>query len=119
MDSCATAISFALQYGVPLQLLVDKFSHMRFEPSGFTKNPQIPYAKSIVDYLFRWMASKFLDEEAKREVGIIEPEKTLSAKSEAGPVVIAAKPSLRDAKDGGIRTALINQSAPPPTPHSA
>ncbi len=83
MDSFATAISFALQYGVPLQFLVDKFSHMRFEPSGFTKNPQIPYAKSIVDYLFRWMASKFLDEEAKREVGIIESEKTLSAKSDA------------------------------------
>ncbi len=82
MDSFATAISFALQYGVPLQFLVDKFSHMRFEPSGFTKNPQIPYAKSIVDYLFRWMASKFLDEEAKREVGIIESEKTLSAKSD-------------------------------------
>ena len=80
MDSFATAISFALQYGVPLQFLVDKFSHMRFEPSGFTKNPQIPYAKSIVDYLFRWMASKFLDEEAKREVGIIESEKSLSAK---------------------------------------
>ena len=51
MDSFATAISYALQYGVPLQFLVDKFAHMRFEPSGFTKNPQIPYAKSIVDYL--------------------------------------------------------------------
>ena len=65
MDSFATAISYALQYGVPLQFLVDKFAHMRFEPSGFTKNPQIPYAKSIIDYLFRWMASKFLDEEAQ------------------------------------------------------
>ncbi|MHB8384732.1 MAG: vitamin B12-dependent ribonucleotide reductase, partial [Candidatus Binataceae bacterium] len=59
MDSFATAISYALQYGMPLQFLVDKFAHIRFEPSGFTKNPQIPYAKSIVDYLFRWMASKF------------------------------------------------------------
>ena len=65
MDSFATAISYALQYGVPLQFLVDKFAHMRFEPSGFTKNPQIPYAKSIIDYLFRWMASKFLDEQAQ------------------------------------------------------
>ena len=65
MDAFATAISYALQYGVPLQFLVDKFAHMRFEPSGFTKNPQIPYAKSIVDYLFRWMASKFLDEQAR------------------------------------------------------
>ena len=71
MDSFATAISYALQYGVPLQFLVDKFAHMRFEPSGFTKNPQIPYAKSIVDYLFRWLASKFLDEQARQEVGII------------------------------------------------
>ena len=116
MDSFATAISFALQYGVPLQFLVDKFSHMRFEPSGFSKNPQIPYAKSIVDYLFRWMASKFLDEEAKREVGIIESEKTLSAKSEAGPVVMAPVASLRDGKDGGIRQAFINQADAPPCP---
>ena len=116
MDSFATAISFALQYGVPLQFLVDKFSHMRFEPSGFSKNPQIPYAKSIVDYLFRWMASKFLDEEAKREVGIIESEKTLSAKSEAGPVVMAPIASLRDGKDGGIRQAFINQADAPPCP---
>ena len=116
MDSFATAISFALQYGVPLQFLVDKFSHMRFEPSGFTKNPQIPYAKSIVDYLFRWMASKFLDEEAKREVGIIESEKSLSAKLEAGPVVMAPVASLRDGKDGGIRQAFINQADAPPCP---
>ena len=121
MDSFATAISFALQYGVPLQFLVDKFSHMRFEPSGFTKNPQIPYAKSIVDYLFRWMASKFLDEEAKREVGIIESEKTLSAKSEAAhapvaTVAMAPIASLRDGKDGGIRQAFINQADAPPCP---
>ena len=116
MDSFATAISFALQYGVPLQFLVDKFSHMRFEPSGFTKNPQIPYAKSIVDYLFRWMASKFLDEEAKREVGIIETEKSLTAKSEVAHVAMAPVASLRDGKDGGIRQAFINQADAPPCP---
>src|SRR5574341_663709 len=61
MDSFATAISMAFQYGVPLRVLVDKFSHMRFEPSGFTKNPDIPMAKSIMDYIFRWLATKFLD----------------------------------------------------------
>ncbi len=118
MDSFATAISFALQYGVPLQFLVDKFSHMRFEPSGFSKNPQIPYAKSIVDYLFRWMASKFLDEEAKREVGIIESEKPLSAKSDMPIAMVAMAPvaSLRDGKDGGIRQAFINQADAPPCP---
>jgi ribonucleoside-diphosphate reductase alpha chain len=60
MDSFATAISFALQYGVPLKFLVDKFSHVRFEPSGWTGNPQVPYAKSIMDYIFRWLAAKFL-----------------------------------------------------------
>ena len=61
MDCFATAVSLALQYGVPLHVLVDKFSHVRFEPSGMTKNPDVRFAKSIVDYIFRWMASKFLD----------------------------------------------------------
>jgi ribonucleoside-diphosphate reductase alpha chain len=60
MDSFATAISLALQYGVPLQTLVDKFSHMRFEPSGVTNNPDVRFAKSIMDYIFRWLGSKFL-----------------------------------------------------------
>jgi ribonucleoside-diphosphate reductase alpha chain len=61
MDAFATSISMALQYGVPLEALVEKFSHVRFEPSGFTKNSQVPYAKSITDYIFRWLATKFLD----------------------------------------------------------
>ncbi len=64
-DAFAQAVSYALQYGVPLQDLVDKFSHVRFEPSGMTKNPEIRFAKSIVDYIFRWMAAKFLSEEAQ------------------------------------------------------
>ena len=72
MDSFATAISMALQYGVPLRVLVDKFSHMRFEPSGFTKNANIPMAKSIMDYIFRWLATKFLDRKAQQEVGVVK-----------------------------------------------
>jgi len=60
MDTLATAISFNLQYGVPLKFLVDKFAHVRFEPSGWTGNQQIPYAKSIMDYIFRWLGAKFL-----------------------------------------------------------
>ena len=63
MDSFATAVSLALQYGVPLKILVDKFSHARYEPSGFTNNPNIPIAKSISDYIFRWLATKFLPAE--------------------------------------------------------
>lgn len=61
MDAFATAISLALQYGVPLQTLVDKFGHTRFEPSGITNNPDIRFAKSIMDYIFRWLGSKFLN----------------------------------------------------------
>jgi len=71
MDAFATAISLALQYGVPLKALVDKFSHMRFEPSGFTKNSEIPIAKSITDYIFRWLASRFLSTEEKQAAGVI------------------------------------------------
>ncbi|MCC6364672.1 MAG: vitamin B12-dependent ribonucleotide reductase [Bryobacterales bacterium] len=63
MDSFATAVSYGLQYGVPLKFFVDKFSHVRFEPSGWTGNPQVPYAKSIMDYIFRWMAAKYLGPE--------------------------------------------------------
>jgi len=69
-DAFAQAISYALQYGVPLQALVDKFSHARFEPSGMTKNPEVRFAKSIVDYIFRWMATKFLSPEAQYRAGV-------------------------------------------------
>ena len=69
-DAFAQAISYALQYGVPLQVLVDKFSHARFEPSGMTRNPEVRFAKSIVDYIFRWMATKFLSPEAQFRAGV-------------------------------------------------
>ncbi|HUI77240.1 MAG TPA: hypothetical protein VLY24_04975, partial [Bryobacteraceae bacterium] len=70
MDTLATAISFNLQYGVPLKFLVDKFAHVRFEPSGWTGNQTIPYAKSIIDYIFRWLGAKFLGPEyATTEAG--------------------------------------------------
>ena len=77
MDSFATAISLTLQYGVPLEALVDKFTHMRFEPAGFTKNPEIPIAKSLVDYIFRWLGSKFLTAEEKEAIGIIARDTSL------------------------------------------
>jgi len=69
-DAFAQAVSYCLQYGVPLQTLVDKFSHSRFEPSGMTKNPEVRFAKSIVDYIFRWMATKFLSQEAQFRAGV-------------------------------------------------
>ena len=75
MDSFATAISLALQYGVPLKVLIDKFSHVRFEPSGHTGNQEVPFAKSIVDYIFRWLASKFLSTEEQLQAGVHVQEK--------------------------------------------
>jgi ribonucleoside-diphosphate reductase alpha chain len=74
MNSFATAISIALQYGVPLETLVRKFSYMRFEPEGMTSNPEIPFAKSMPDYIMRWLASRFLDADLQEELGILTPE---------------------------------------------
>jgi ribonucleoside-diphosphate reductase alpha chain len=74
MNSFATAISIALQYGVPLETLVRKFSYMRFEPEGMTSNPEIPFAKSMPDYIMRWLASRFLDVDLQEELGILTPE---------------------------------------------
>ncbi|MFA6541587.1 MAG: vitamin B12-dependent ribonucleotide reductase [Bacteroidota bacterium] len=81
MDAFATSISIALQYGVPVKVLVDKFSHMRFEPSGFTQNPEIPIAKSICDYIFRWLGMKFLQKDEQplsmiAETPVLEKEVT-------------------------------------------
>lgn len=72
VDSFATAISLGLQYGVPLKVLVNKFAHARYEPSGPTQNPNIPNAKSVVDYIFRWLALKFLTPEERQSVGLYQ-----------------------------------------------
>jgi ribonucleoside-diphosphate reductase alpha chain len=72
MDTFATTVSVALQYGVPLRDLVHKFAHVRFEPSGFTSNPEIPIAKSIVDYIFRWMGSRFLPADERANLGLVD-----------------------------------------------
>ena len=81
MDSFATMTSISLQHGVPLQLLVDKFTHMRFEPSGFTKNPEIPMAKSVMDYIFKWLATKFLSAERQDEAGVIRRDSEVDPKT--------------------------------------
>ncbi|MEX0800392.1 MAG: vitamin B12-dependent ribonucleotide reductase [Dehalococcoidia bacterium] len=73
LDAFATSISLTLQYGVPLHDMVNKFSHMRFEPSGRTENAEIPVAQSIVDYIFRWLASQFMSEEEKEQFGVLSP----------------------------------------------
>ena len=84
-DAFAQAISYALQYGVPLQVLVDKFSHARFEPSGMTRNPDIRFAKSIVDYIFRWLATKFLSNDAQYHAGVNNREERRDESRVEGP----------------------------------
>jgi len=94
MAAFALQTSMALQHGVPLRTMVDKFSHVRFEPSGFTKNPEIPIAKSLIDYIFRWLASRFLDPEDQDAVGILRrepPEPTLSLEPAPPPAPDAAQ----------------------------
>lgn len=92
MDSFATAISISLQYGVPLKVLTDKFSHARYEPSGFTNNPEIPIAKSISDYIFRWLNKKFsnnptaLDDSSNKSEGDTQPQISSATRSSLGQV---------------------------------
>src|SRR5256714_1309500 len=113
-DAFAQAISYALQYGVPLQALVDKFSHVRFEPSGMTRNPEIRFAKSIVDYIFRWMASKFLSPEAQFHAGVNGRELE-EGNGQPGPAVARppAAPSAPAASSTPISTIQNQPDAPP------
>src|SRR5208283_4963284 len=104
MDSFATAVSLALQYGVPLQVLIDKFSHTRFEPSGFTGNAEIPIAKSITDYIFRWLALKF---------GSTQPELP-----EASTVPDAAAPAAPSCTEAALAISATT-AAPPAAAASA
>jgi ribonucleoside-diphosphate reductase alpha chain len=106
MDSFATSISYALQYGVPLKFFVDKFSHVRFEPSGWTGNPQVPYAKSIMDYIFRWLGAKFLGPEyAVNEAGdapVLRPTEPEPQQSLAFTPAISEAPMCSEC--GGFMT---------------
>jgi len=109
MDSFATSISMALQYGVPLHVLVDKFSHTRFEPSGFTGNPEIPIAKSITDYIFRWLSLKFIPSEegaavASQPQGMLPPgaapaASTLAAKARTVEVKASSSSGVTYTRD--------------------
>src|SRR5687767_6502563 len=97
MDSFATAISLALQYGVPLKDLVNKFSHLRFEPAGFTGNREIPMAKSLVDYIFRYMATKFMSQDEKDAVGIINRQTLTDATVASGEAATGSSATPRSA----------------------
>ena len=115
MDAFATQTSYALQFGVPLKFMVDKFSHMRFEPSGFTKNKEIPIAKSIVDYIFRWMASHFLPVEDQDEAGVVRRDAPVTPVAPADPKPITGGSELKviaTPSSGVQKIAFINTDAP-------
>jgi len=124
MNSFATLLSVSLQYGVPLETLVRKFSYMRFEPEGITNNPEIPFAKSMPDYIMRWLASRFLDTDIQEELGILTPEvrarkqaqDALYAGDTAGP---ANGGGNGEATNGGTNGATVDppaaQASQPPT----
>jgi ribonucleoside-diphosphate reductase alpha chain len=120
MDSFATSISMALQYGVPLKVLVDKFSHTRFEPSGFTGNPEIPIAKSITDYIFRWLALKFLPAEesvpAGRELSPGAAPAAPRLAAGARTVEAAAMPAPVVAVPVPLDASYLAQADAPPCP---
>jgi ribonucleoside-diphosphate reductase alpha chain len=113
MDAFATAISLTLQYGVPLEFLVNKFSHVRFEPAGWTNNPQIPYAKSIIDYIFRWLAAKFLPPEEQAAVGV-QPLPSDEGRTLAQPA--PQQPSLPGLELSEGAQLFVNQADAPPCP---
>jgi ribonucleoside-diphosphate reductase alpha chain len=114
-DAFAQAISYALQYGVPLQALVDKFSHVRFEPSGMTRNQEIRFAKSIVDYIFRWLASKFLSPEAQFHAGVNRKEQDEQANGQLMPTAPTPTPAAAAAAPAaGLFSTIQNQEDAPP-----
>jgi ribonucleoside-diphosphate reductase alpha chain len=115
-DAFAQAISYALQYGVPLQALVDKFSHVRFEPSGMTRNPEIRFAKSIVDYIFRWLATKFLSPEAQFHAGVNgrEHDEAAAIEAPAADAPAAAPAAAAAARPASPFSTIQNQEDAPP-----
>jgi ribonucleoside-diphosphate reductase alpha chain len=121
MDSFATAVSLALQYGVPLPALVDKFSHTRFDPQGFTRNPEIPIAKSVMDYIFRWLASRFLPQEERDRLGIIrrEPDGSVTEPVSAADAEIEAMAAAAVAVPGTAAAAARKPVTAIPTTTSA
>ncbi len=119
LNAFATAISLGLQYGVPLETFVQKFSYMRFEPEGMTRNPEIPFAKSMPDYIMRWLASRFIeDTETLEELGIMTQEVRSKKEAETSQLAIGltgdtAGPANGNASGGNASGGNGNGAAVP------
>jgi ribonucleoside-diphosphate reductase alpha chain len=120
MNSFATMVSIALQYGVPLETLVEKFSYMRFEPEGITQNPEIPFAKSLPDYIMRWLASRFCDADLQEELGILTPEvRARKTAEEASTSVSSDTAGPANGVQGGAEASAAAEAPPAPQPAAA
>ena len=105
MNSFATAISIGLQYGVPIDVFARKFAYVRFEPEGITRNPEIPFAKSMPDYIMRWLASRYGDADLHEELGILTAEirarKAGEAAAMRGDTAGPPEPAAAEPTNGG------------------
>ncbi|MFA5129593.1 MAG: vitamin B12-dependent ribonucleotide reductase [Patescibacteria group bacterium] len=118
LDSFATSVSIGLQYGVPLKKLVNNFAHVRYEPSGFTNNPQIRMAKSITDYIFRWLALKFLPSEDRQALGLKVDEGPIGSAMENSDIMTGSleeekQQSLLEINSDRLTSTIDNQSDAP------
>ncbi len=117
MDTIATMTSVSLQYGVPLKALVDKFSHTRFEPSGFTNNREIPMAKSLVDYVFRYLGNRYLESEIADELTEIEAGEEADADAGVSEPTPLRKSGVQGGKSGPVgdagNSSFVNQADAP------
>ncbi len=111
MDAFATAVSIAMQYGVPLPDLINKFSHLRFEPAGFTTNPDVPMAKSLVDYIFRYLATKFLSRDEQDVVGVINRQMSLAEATVVSGEATAAGSSSQGSEDAPAAAQPFSEAA--------
>ena len=133
MDSFATAVSLALQHGVPLRVLCEKFAHTRFEPSGWTGNEEIGYAKSIMDYIFRWIQIRFLSGHqldlfaglapiagasptVPVEGTVSQPGNRVVASSDASPRSASSRASEAESKDPALLQLGDARDPTPPPP---
>ena len=116
MNAFATAISLGLQYGVPLEDFVRKFSYMRFEPEGITGNPEIPFAKSLPDYIMRWLASRFIeDTDTLEELGIMTQEVRAKQDAETTQLGLGIATDTAGPANGGQRRRAATAAAAAPT----
>jgi ribonucleoside-diphosphate reductase alpha chain len=117
LNAFATAISLGLQYGVPLETFVRKFSYMRFEPEGMTQNPEIPFAKSMPDYIMRWLASRFIDDtETLEELGILTQEVRNKKEAETSQLGLGIPTDTAGPANGHSKGATGGAAAKPGTP---